>query len=142
MGIVKSRLCDWPPVFRDVVFVHQSGARSVGPLEKLEGDQGLQERCILASERTRREGGETASARDWRQPHRIVEGASGLHRCEEGGPVQAFNIPLLELFLVSFCVFFCFFVILSVLGEVCVAMPCRRSRDASIFSERFESSGE
>merc|ERR1712151_259742 len=67
----------------------------MGPLEKSEGNKGLQERCVPAAEGSRWEGGETALACYRCQPDDALEGASGLHWCENRRPLQAFNIPLL-----------------------------------------------
>merc|ERR1712176_1113257 len=95
------------PVFRDVVLFHQPGARSVRPLEKLEGNKGLQERRVFAAEESRREGGETALACARCQPDDTLKRASGLHWREHRRSLQAFDIPLLGVvffFYVSFLV--------------------------------------
>merc|ERR1712151_184686 len=104
---VESRLCYWPPIFRDVLLFYKPGACSDRPLEELERDQGLQERCVLVAEGSRREGGEIAFARDRCQPHDTLERASGLHWRENRRPLQAFNIPLLEICFFRACLFLC-----------------------------------
>merc|ERR1712039_563474 len=103
---VESRLCHRAPIFRDVLLFHKPGARSVRPLEKSEGNKGLQERRVLAAEGSGWEGGETALACYRCQPDDSLERASGLHWCESRRPLQAFNIPLLGFlfFFVSFLV--------------------------------------
>merc|ERR1711862_791104 len=78
---VESRLCDWPPIFRDVLLFYKPGACSVRPLEESERDQGLQERCVPVAEESRRESGEIAFARTRCYPHASLKRASGLHWC-------------------------------------------------------------
>merc|ERR1712151_857994 len=96
----------------------------MGPLEKSEGNKGLQERCVPAAEGSRWEGGETALACYRCQPDDALERASGLHWCENRRPLQAFDIPLLGV------LFFLCFVPCTGLGEVYVVTPSWRSRDA------------
>merc|ERR1712110_355186 len=49
--LVQPRLCHRASILCYVLLVHQPGPWPVGSLEKLEGRQRLQERCVLVAER-------------------------------------------------------------------------------------------
>merc|ERR1712029_727608 len=61
-----------------------------------EGDQGVQERCVLAAEGPRREGGEPAPASLGRGDDEAHEGTGGLHRRERQRALQARHLPVLD----------------------------------------------
>merc|ERR1712039_395056 len=46
----ESRMRHWPSIFCHVLFFHKSGPRPAGYPEELEGDQGIQERCLFAAQ--------------------------------------------------------------------------------------------
>merc|ERR1712061_324532 len=62
-----------------------------------EGDQGVQERRLLAAEGSGREGGQSAPARPGCRDDEAHEGAGRLHRRGGGGAVQGRHLPLLSL---------------------------------------------
>merc|ERR1719498_1832583 len=49
-------LCHWPPIFCDVLLLHQPGSWPAGSLEELEGEQRLQERGLPPPQGVGREG--------------------------------------------------------------------------------------
>merc|ERR1712217_858547 len=85
-----------PPLLRDVVLLHEPGPRAAGHLEELEGEQGLQERRVLAAEGVGREGCQLASAGFGCPAYEAQQGAGRLHRREGGGPLQGRYLPLLS----------------------------------------------
>merc|ERR1712186_213133 len=73
------------------------GLGPVGLAEELEGDQGVQERCLFVAEGSGREGGQSAPARPGCRDDETHEGAGRLHRRGGGGAVQGRHLPLLSL---------------------------------------------
>merc|ERR1712211_213018 len=55
---VEFGLCHRPPLFRDVVLLHEPGLGAAGHPEELEGGQRLQERGLSLAEGVGREGGQ------------------------------------------------------------------------------------
>merc|ERR1711959_110230 len=89
-------LCYWASVVCDVVLLHEPGTGAVGHLEELEGDQGLQERCLPSAQGVGREGGQVAPPCTRRQPYRALEGAGRLHWCADHWTFQGQSLPLLN----------------------------------------------
>merc|ERR1712087_242308 len=71
---------------------------------ELEGDEGIQERCLLVAEGARREGCELASARVGRGAHCSQQRTGRLHRCQEHRPLQGRHLPLLSVYPARTCV--------------------------------------
>merc|ERR1712098_372134 len=86
--LVELGLCHGPPVLCDVLLLHEPGPRSARSHEELEGDQGIQERRLLAAKVSRREGREPAFAGLRCAVDQAYEGAGRLHWCEPGRPLQ------------------------------------------------------
>merc|ERR1712060_343327 len=88
----------WPPVLRDVLLLHEPGAWAARSPQELEGDEGLQERCLPLAEGSRREGRRVALACFGRRAHGALAGAGRLYRCERGRSLQGRHLPLLIVF--------------------------------------------
>merc|ERR1712204_112778 len=80
----------------DVLLVHQSSSGTAGPAEELEGDQGLQERCLPSAQGTRREGSSLASTSTRSRAHQADQGAGRLHWRGEQWPVQGGHLSVLS----------------------------------------------
>merc|ERR1712061_248552 len=80
----------------DVLLLHKPGASAARPSQELEGDEGVQERCLLVAQGARREGRELALAGAGRRADKAHQGAGRLHRCERRGPVQGRHLPVLS----------------------------------------------
>merc|ERR1712032_446197 len=99
MGIwppLELGVCHWAPVLRHELLIYQSGPWTVGYLEELEGDQGLQERSVFASKALGRKGGQLASSGFGRTAHEAEQGAGRLHRRFGGWSLQGRHLPLLS----------------------------------------------
>merc|ERR1711957_784903 len=68
----------------------------MGFAEELEGDQGLQERCVPAAQGAGREGRALALAGTWSPAHNADEGAGRVHWRHGCGPLQAGHLPVLS----------------------------------------------
>merc|ERR1712190_83549 len=86
----------WAPVFRDVVLLHEPGAWTARSPEELEGDEGLQERCLPLAQVSRREGRRAAFACVGLRAHGAHEGAGRLHRREGDRAFQGRYLPVLS----------------------------------------------
>merc|ERR1712039_603772 len=94
--LVELGLCHSPSVLRHVVLLHEPGLGAVGLAEELEGDQGVQERCLSVAEGLGREGRQPSLAGLGGEFDEVDEGAGGLHWREVRGPLQALDLPLLR----------------------------------------------
>merc|ERR1712071_595412 len=63
----------------------------------LEGNEGLQERCLPLAEGVGRESGQLAPPGSWRPAHHIEQGAGRLHWSEGDRALQGRYLPLLSL---------------------------------------------
>merc|ERR1712060_158179 len=84
------------PVLRDVLLFHEPGPRPVGLAEELEGDQGLQERRVLAAEAPGRKGCQSAPACPWCRDDRAEQGAGRLHWRQGPGALQGRHLQVLS----------------------------------------------
>merc|ERR1711933_612766 len=85
-----------PPLFRDVLLLHEPGPWAAGHPEELEGEQGLQERGVPLAEGAGREGGQLAPPVLGCPAHEAQQGPGGLHWRESGGPLQGRHLPILS----------------------------------------------
>merc|ERR1712037_1012036 len=91
-------LRDRPSLVRDVLLLYKPGACAAGPPEELEGDEGIQERCLLVAQGARREGRELALACAGRGAHCSQQGTGRLHRCQEHRSFQGRHLSLLSVY--------------------------------------------
>merc|ERR1712013_527871 len=81
------------------MLLHQPDVSTIRSSSKLEGGQArgeIQERCVPPAQGFGREGCQASPSSIRRKPHNIVEGASRLHRCPCGWPLQAKHLPVLN----------------------------------------------